>query len=498
MRWVSNTPIAEIDVHTRFWHRCTMNESRSSTSCQQKRTLAGSHPESIILSTRGSLIGGVFLGALWCAITSSTLAATWYAIPQDPMTIIILPPNSFHSIQEAVNAAQDGDTVIVEAHHWVLTSTIVVTNDITIRSQSGPQLTIIDGNESVQCFDLGATATVLDGFTITRGRASTGAGVFSSQYGPALVMNCIISSNQAVISGGGMYGGTVSNSTFKSNHAMGSSLDGGGGLAYGTAINCFFIQNTSLNSGGGMYYGTAINCTFVNGSARFGGGISRSTAFNTILYGNEGPPIYDVDLSTLYFSCWPAATPGVNGNIADPPRFVNPAALDLRLQPDSPCIDSGSNEYIQGGVDLIGNPRIFNGTVDMGAYEYVDADGDGLRDEDERNLYGTDPFNADTDGDGLDDGLEVRLGLDPSRHDGELLAYIETHSDRFGLYPSNAVLDVAVGQLLFGVTNGTATLGLHLQQTDDLVTWTNAGEVVEWTIPADAPVQFLRVRANPE
>lgn len=46
----------------------------------------------------------------------------------------------------------------------------------------------------------------------------------------------------------------------------------------------------------------------------------------------------------------------------------------------------------------------------------IDSDGDGLTDEEERRL-GTDPFNADTDGDGYPDGLEVALGsnpLDPS------------------------------------------------------------------------------------
>jgi YD repeat-containing protein len=42
----------------------------------------------------------------------------------------------------------------------------------------------------------------------------------------------------------------------------------------------------------------------------------------------------------------------------------------------------------------------------------LDSDGDGLSDEEERQL-GTDPFNPDTDGDGYPDGLEVALGSDP-------------------------------------------------------------------------------------
>jgi outer membrane protein OmpA-like peptidoglycan-associated protein/opacity protein-like surface antigen len=42
-------------------------------------------------------------------------------------------------------------------------------------------------------------------------------------------------------------------------------------------------------------------------------------------------------------------------------------------------------------------------------FGYVDSDKDGLTDGDERNIYKTDPFNADTDGDGLQDGREVKV-----------------------------------------------------------------------------------------
>lgn len=42
-----------------------------------------------------------------------------------------------------------------------------------------------------------------------------------------------------------------------------------------------------------------------------------------------------------------------------------------------------------------------------------DADHDGLYDDDETDVYGTNPHNPDTDGDGSDDGQEVYDGTDP-------------------------------------------------------------------------------------
>ncbi|MDP3957425.1 MAG: thrombospondin type 3 repeat-containing protein [bacterium] len=46
---------------------------------------------------------------------------------------------------------------------------------------------------------------------------------------------------------------------------------------------------------------------------------------------------------------------------------------------------------------------------------FQDSDQDGLS-NDEEKLYGTDPFNKDTDDDGYGDGIEVESGYDPLKH----------------------------------------------------------------------------------
>jgi len=51
---------------------------------------------------------------------------------------------------------------------------------------------------------------------------------------------------------------------------------------------------------------------------------------------------------------------------------------------------------------------------ELGTNPYeTDTDGDGLSDYDEIHFYGTDPLNPDTDGDGYSDGYEIIYGTDP-------------------------------------------------------------------------------------
>ena len=51
----------------------------------------------------------------------------------------------------------------------------------------------------------------------------------------------------------------------------------------------------------------------------------------------------------------------------------------------------------------------------------LDSDGDGIADVDEIHLYRTDPFNPDTDGDGINDGVEIMRGFDPLNAEPEAI-----------------------------------------------------------------------------
>lgn len=59
----------------------------------------------------------------------------------------------------------------------------------------------------------------------------------------------------------------------------------------------------------------------------------------------------------------------VNTLISDP-LFSNISNNHYTLTSSSPAVNTGDNNYVSGAIDFLGNQRIFNTTVDIGAYEF--------------------------------------------------------------------------------------------------------------------------------
>ena len=84
---------------------------------------------------------------------------------------------------------------------------------------------------------------------------------------------------------------------------------------------------------------------------------------------------FDLNFNYSYSCFWNNGftVPEGDGNREGNPLFADTSTSDYHLLPDSLCIDTGDPNYIPvpNEKDLDGNPRVMDGRIDMGAYEYV-------------------------------------------------------------------------------------------------------------------------------
>lgn len=253
------------------------------------------------------------------------------------------------------------------------------------------------------------------GNTTLSGSDSFGGGIYIFNLSSPIIINCIFSGNNANTGGGGIsisagVSATITNCLFINNTSSGGTIGTGGGLQVEspggtvTLTNCVFSGNVAAGTtddGGGaimIYAGTvnAVNVTFYNNTTAStvkpnGGTINvfpYSTAAilnlkNSIVWGNATQQIY-LDTSPNNSSLVGIANytnslvKGVTapGVINADPLFTDAAGGNYNLTLNSPAVNTGNNAaYTTAGgnlntdTDLEGNPRLFNGTIDMGAYE---------------------------------------------------------------------------------------------------------------------------------
>jgi hypothetical protein len=121
-----------------------------------------------------------------------------------------------HNIQDAVNAANDGDTVLVGPGQYNLTNQITITKAIKLQSEMGAGQTYLNTMANIWCLWISNSLAVADGFTM------------QNPSGPNL--------EQA--GGAFLVGGTVQNCTFTNIHLgmMGASVFMNGGTLSNSAV----------------------------------------------------------------------------------------------------------------------------------------------------------------------------------------------------------------------------------------------------------------------
>jgi hypothetical protein len=393
-----------------------------------------------------------------------------------------------HTIQEAVDAASDGDTVLVAAGVYALSAQVTIYKAIVLRSESGAGQTTLSGQSSTRCLWTSNPGAVVDGFTVKNGREPDGAvladglvmigGVLRNSIvkkepspshesrlvycaGGGLITDCHIGPNSGfAVKGAGVYltDSELRNSTvsdMSDAYMYGGAVDGAGVYAVSSTLTgCTITANWARRAGGGAYLDRCVvdRCIITNNQAGvdlitaglgggifafnsvirnslisanvadagydpvtdtdgglpgFGGGVyfRGGNLLNCTITGNrivasrgteppKGGGVYvesgNIRNSIVYFNAAPSEPnwhnvgagffdhtctipdPGGIGNISGDPRFVDPTNSNYRLAPTSPCIDAGLNEeWMSGAQDADANPRIFNGIVDLGGWEYT-------------------------------------------------------------------------------------------------------------------------------
>lgn len=386
-------------------------------------------------------------------------------------SVIIHVPADQPTIQAAIDAAANGDTVMVSDGTYNENINFKG-KAITVTSVNGPATTTIDGGgiTSVVTFNTSEGAgSVLNGFTITHGNTSFEGGGILVSSSPTITNN-VITANTGCNGGGGIavnfaapliQGNTINNNAqggcsggiggggisiggessgtrvignVISNNRWGSGgggislfaaggpliqdniitgndggTQGGGLIMFNNAspqiIGNVFSHNSAFN-GGGLYWlipqstpgilllnNTITNNSATQGSAVFNSGFAGNASIqNNVIIGQAGvdsvfcesfngntPPGFTandvfVTGATPYGGICTDQT-GVQGNISADPLFVDTAVDNFHLQPASPAINAGNNtaRIALPSTDIDGNTRVFNNTVDMGAFEFQGA-----------------------------------------------------------------------------------------------------------------------------
>jgi hypothetical protein len=333
-------------------------------------------------------------------------------------------PTDQPKIQTAINAASNGDTILVSPGRYfeninfnakkiVLTSYYLFKHDTSyIRA------TIIDGSkpnrsDSASCIRIlkgQDSTTVLQGFTITGGQGTNwkdehsagtyreGGGIIVALSSPVIQNNHIIN-NEAInktglssAGGGGIRCGD-GNPKILNNVIINNNARYGGGIVlnYCNAIIC---NNIIISNEGGQDFGgggiwingtngkTNIieNNTIVsNNSTTSGGGVfmyntnAKATLKNNIIYGNIAlvSPQITIGSAVIVSYCDIAGGWVGTGNFDLLPKFTEPG---LYLSNSSPCIDAGDPNQVYNDLPNNNNssnalfPSLGELKNDIGAY----------------------------------------------------------------------------------------------------------------------------------
>jgi len=295
------------------------------------------------------------------------LAAVSHADAVFAATRYVGQNQTYTTIQEAINAAADGDTIIVRDGIYTGVGNRNISFNgkaIHLKSQNGPEHCIIDAQRSGRVFVFTGgeqNNAILEGFTISGGYVSgtswqtgSGGGIYTSNLSSPTIQNNIIANNEAADWG---YGGGI-----------------------------------TVNSGSPLL----INNTFSGNTAVRGAAISISGdihMYNNIMWGNHSSITDAIDLGgtiTIYYCIIEGGRSGISTRglvtinstvlLDSDPLFADPSTGNYRLQSEygrwssttgTWVLDNATSPAISGGdpgFDYSREPMQNGARINMGAF----------------------------------------------------------------------------------------------------------------------------------
>jgi hypothetical protein len=257
----------------------------------------------------------------------------------------------------------------------------------------------------VAVYSIGSPQTVITRNVISGNVSDNdGAGIYLASYDLLLAHSMTaVTNNQIIGNRSGRRGGGIS--TFYS---------------IADIVNNTIVSNTAI-SGGGIYVarGGVSDQVLISNNLITGNNATDTNNGGGGLYVSIDPPLTPLSVRNNDFNGnTPAGkqvagaridanTIGVQGNINVNPNYVNAAASNFHLNAGSGVIDKGNSaDSANLPIDFDGTNRIQDGDancfaiVDMGAFEFLQADADGDGSPTAWTSRQLDPLN-DQDGDGI-------------------------------------------------------------------------------------------------
>lgn len=299
------------------------------------------------------------------SLLNFTIVFIFAFLPNGAFGIVIHVPADQPTIQAGIEAALQGDTVLVADGTYMgegNKNLMIDGKGLMVVSENGPAWCVIDCENSGGGLSIQNTEGLdvsISGFKFQNGNRNSGAGIYSYYSSPS-VSNCIFFNNHAV-GGGGVacvYSGpSFVNCLFLNNSAYhGAGLSSGAGSGPIMINNCSFIGNSIVaggDNGGGIkcHYSVLFieNSIFCNNSALEGpqiyiGGSEEEPTTVTIAYSNVQNGQDEIYIAPFCSLVWE------NGMIDSDPLFIaGPygnhylSQVESGQSTTSPCVDSGSD-----------------------------------------------------------------------------------------------------------------------------------------------------------